>query len=254
MRGVAPRSRSKSSQTSGASRRPRQSWAGVTRSAAKWAAHGRFVPLRHVTRRQARAGSAAAIARTASGRRVVVELQPRRRPAAARLARRHGDRRRPAKDGQRRRDAERIRQLQAMQRAAQRGVVAEFGIAEHRGDVEAGRADLPQQRERQAPFLLEAHASRESARAAAPRASATPRADTTRRPASTRARRSRAPRSPPLGSWPPCPACRNTGAPPRPSVGPASGNWSRRESARRCARGSRPAAAATRARRSTAHR
>ena len=47
----------------------RQSCAGVTRSAAKCAAHGRFVPLRHVTRRHARAGSAAAIARTASGRR-----------------------------------------------------------------------------------------------------------------------------------------------------------------------------------------
>lgn len=66
-RGVVPRSRSKSSQTSGASRCVRQSWAGVTRSAAKCAARGRLEPLRHVTRRHARAGSPAAMARTASG-------------------------------------------------------------------------------------------------------------------------------------------------------------------------------------------
>ena len=42
-----------------------------------------------------------------------------------------------------------------MQRAAQRGVVAKFGIAEHGGDLEARRADLAQQREREPPFLLE---------------------------------------------------------------------------------------------------
>jgi len=65
---VVPRSRSSSNQTSGTSRRRRQSVAGMTRSAVKSAAHARFVPLRHETRRQARAGSCAAIARTASGR------------------------------------------------------------------------------------------------------------------------------------------------------------------------------------------
>jgi hypothetical protein len=67
-RGVVPRSRSKSTQTSGASRRARQSCAGVTRKAANCAAHGRWVPLRHVTRRHARAGREAAIFPTASGR------------------------------------------------------------------------------------------------------------------------------------------------------------------------------------------
>ena len=54
VRGVAPRSCSHKSHTSGASRRSRQSWAGVTRTAAKRAAQGRFVPLRQVTRRHAR--------------------------------------------------------------------------------------------------------------------------------------------------------------------------------------------------------
>ena len=46
----------------------RQSCAGVTRTAAKRAAQGRFVPLRHVTLRQARVGNASARARTAIGR------------------------------------------------------------------------------------------------------------------------------------------------------------------------------------------
>ena len=41
---------------------------GVTRTAANRAAQGRFVPLRHVTRRQARPGNASAKARTAIGR------------------------------------------------------------------------------------------------------------------------------------------------------------------------------------------
>ena len=45
-----PSPRSQSSQISGASRRCRQSVAGVTRSAAKSAAHGGLVPLRHATR------------------------------------------------------------------------------------------------------------------------------------------------------------------------------------------------------------
>lgn len=75
------------------------------------------------------------------------------------------------------------------------------------------------------------------------------RAHTGLRPASRHAPRSRAPRSPRLGSWPPCPACRNTGARRRPIVGPAWGNWSHRESARRCVRESWRAAGATRVRR-----
>src|SRR4030095_17056453 len=67
VRGVAPRSCSHRSQISGASRRSRQSLAGVTRTAANRPAHRRFVPLRQVTRRQARAGKANANARTAIG-------------------------------------------------------------------------------------------------------------------------------------------------------------------------------------------
>ena len=68
MRGVRPRSCSHKSHTSGASRRLRHSLAGVTRRAANRAAHGRLVPLRQVTRRQARAGNASATARTVIGR------------------------------------------------------------------------------------------------------------------------------------------------------------------------------------------
>ncbi len=64
MRGVSPRSCSHKSHTSGASRRLRHSFAGVTRRAANRADQGRLVPLRQVTRRQARGGSASASART----------------------------------------------------------------------------------------------------------------------------------------------------------------------------------------------
>ena len=39
-----------------------------------------------------------------------------------------------------------------MERAAQRRVVAEFRVAEHRRDLEAGRPDLSQQREGQRHF------------------------------------------------------------------------------------------------------
>ncbi len=66
MRGVSPRSRSPSSQTSGASRRSRQSCAGVTRTAQKRARHGAFVPLRHDTRRHAPGGWAAPHARAST--------------------------------------------------------------------------------------------------------------------------------------------------------------------------------------------
>ena len=66
-RPVGPRPRSQSSQISGASRRCRQSVAGVTRRAAKSASHGGLVPLRHATRRHARGGNASLSARTLTG-------------------------------------------------------------------------------------------------------------------------------------------------------------------------------------------
>ena len=150
-------------------------------------------PLRHDTRRHARAGNAAAMARTASGRRVVDELESRGVAAAPRSPWRDRHARGPTKDGQRRRDAERIGQLQAMQGPTERRVVAKFGIAQHRGDLKARRPDLPEQGERQTATSPGTATTPESARAAAPRASATPRACTRRPPRSTRAPRSTAP-------------------------------------------------------------
>ena len=133
MRGVAPRSRSHRSQTSGARRRCGQRWAGVTRSAANWAFHGRFRPLRHVTMRHARPAASARRSRA-----------PRRRSC------------RPvAEHGQMRRNPERVGEPGAVEVLPQRPVVPEFRIAEHRGDLKAAARGLPQQRERQAPFLLE---------------------------------------------------------------------------------------------------
>ena len=55
------------------------------------------------------------------------------------------------------RDPQRVGQLGAMQRAAQRGVVAELGIADDGGDREPGRAHLAQQRQGQLPFRREPH-------------------------------------------------------------------------------------------------
>jgi hypothetical protein len=55
------------------------------------------------------------------------------------------------------RDPQRVGQLGAMQRAAQRGVVAELGIAGHGGDREPGRPHLAQQRQGQLPFRRESH-------------------------------------------------------------------------------------------------
>ncbi len=210
MRGVAPRSRSHKSQTSGARRRCGQRWAGVTRSAAKWAFHGRLVPLRHVTTRHARRGNCSAIARTA--RAFVIPL---------------------AEDGQMRRDPEGVGKLGAVEVLTQRPVVPEFRIAQHRRDLHAAGPHLPHQRERQAPFLLEAHRRGDSrtlprvwrqpllghiqGRAQHPRAHARP--------------QRRGDRDLTVGDL--AQACRNTGAPRRPSVDPASENSSRRESRRR---------------------
>ena len=154
-RGVVPRSRSKSSQTSGASRRRAPVVGGGDaqgREVGRPRTIGAVAPRRRVAKR-ARAGWRRWCARlrvdvsSISWSRVGGRLRPGLRGGTA-------TRRRAAKDGQRRRDAERIRQLQAMQGAAQRRVVAEFRVAEHGGDLEARRADLPQQRERQAPLLL----------------------------------------------------------------------------------------------------
>ena len=151
----APRSRSKSSQTSGARRRSRQSWAGVTRSAAKWAAHGRFVPLRHVTRRQARAGSAAAIAGPlrADG---LGDLEARRGTAAAASVaapRRVASRERPSASTRRR--AHRAASVDAACDAGWR--CRRIRHPQHRRDLEARGSDLSQQRQRQAPLLLKPH-------------------------------------------------------------------------------------------------
>lgn len=63
---------------------------------------------------------------------------------------------RAEKDVQVRGDPQRVRQLRAMQGAPQRGAVAVFRIARHRRDREPGRADLPDQRQGQAPPLLKA--------------------------------------------------------------------------------------------------
>ena len=142
------------------------------------------MPLRHVTRRHARAGSAAAIAphrfgAAAVGRAAGASAGGRARRGRAAARPRRGVPRKTVSVDE---TPSAYGSCSAMQRAAQRRVVAEFGIAEHRGHGEAGRADLSQQRQRQAPFLLEPHRRAESGRAAVPRASATPRADTSAAP------------------------------------------------------------------------
>ena len=159
VRGVAPRSCSHKSQTSGASRRSRQSWAGVTRTAAKRAAHGRFVPLRQVTRRQARAGNASAKARTAIGRVSCTSTScDRGRPVRA--TRRDMDGRRAGKHREMPRDPDGIRQAPAVQRAPEGGDVAELGVREHGRDLQPRGARASDQRQRLTPFLLEGRAGR----------------------------------------------------------------------------------------------
>ena len=164
MRGVVPRSRSKSSQTSGASRRSppivrgRHSQRGEVRGPRT---------IRAIAPGDAAPGAGGQLCRDgANGFRAtaVGDLRAGRVRGLAAFAPRDGDRWRPAEHGQRRRDAERVRQLQPVQRPTQRGVVAEFGIAEHRGDVEPGRTDLAQQCERQPPLLLKPHRRRNFAR------------------------------------------------------------------------------------------
>ena len=135
VRGSAPRSRSQSSQTSGASRRSRHSWAGVTRTAQKRARHGGFVPLRHVMRRHCggslRRGPHARLDGQRVGRQLRARARPAGRAAGAAGALQHGCAEKHLHIG---RDAQRIRQLRAMQRAPQRGVVAELGVGDDRRD------------------------------------------------------------------------------------------------------------------------
>jgi hypothetical protein len=52
------------------------------------------------------------------------------------------------------------RQFRSMQRAAQRGVVAKLGIADHLRQLKSARADLSQQRQGEPPLFLEAHGTR----------------------------------------------------------------------------------------------
>ena len=178
----------------------------------------------------------------------------RPRAALADEWRGRGHRGRAGEDGQRRRHAQRIRQLRAVQRAAQRGVVAKLGIAQHRRHGDPAGAHLAQERERQVAISPGTARSPECGRAAAPRASATPPANTSSRPASTRGRRSTARPSPPPDNWRSCPACRSTAARRRPTGCPAWGSSCRRESARPRDRAPWRAGAATRARPPTAHR
>ncbi len=72
---------------------------------------------------------------------------------------RRDERRRAHKDREIGRHAQRVRQAGAMERPSQRGVVAELGIADHRGEREARRADLTQ-RQRLLPFGGEGHRRR----------------------------------------------------------------------------------------------
>ena len=170
MRGVGPRSRSHSNQTSGAMRRWRHSWPGVTRSARKRARHGRLVPLRHVITPPRARGLRG---RERDGRhRRNARCQDATRPRTAEPDQGIGrdERGRAQKDLQVRRDPQRIRQLGAMQRAAQRGVVAELGIAQDGGHGDPAGAHLPQQRQREAPFLLKLHRRPECAHGAVGRA------------------------------------------------------------------------------------
>ena len=145
----------------------RQSCAGVTRTAQKRARHGRFVPLRHDTSRHWRGVWVAAHARAST---VCVSGGKRRRVRGrpfARQRRRRFERGRSQEHLEIGRDAQGVGQLGAMQRAAQRGVVAELGIADHGRDREPGRAHLAQQRQGQLPFRRESHGRRESGPASA---------------------------------------------------------------------------------------
>ena len=82
-------------------------WPGVTRSAAKSASHGGLVPLRHSTRRHARARQR--VAERAHADRPPGRASPSRRLRGGGCCAIDAQRRRPAEDRQRRRDAQGIR-------------------------------------------------------------------------------------------------------------------------------------------------
>ena len=127
----SPSARSQSSQTSGASRRSRQSCAGVTRVAQKRARQAGCVPLRHDTTRHARAGCVAAQARASMAGTSGASVGPRcagaRCPRCGAARRGRACRRKTLSVG---RDAQGVRQLRAMQGAPQRRALAELRIAE----------------------------------------------------------------------------------------------------------------------------
>ena len=188
MRGVRPRSCSHKSHTSGASRRLRHSLAGVTRRAANRAAHGRLVPLRQVTRRQAQDGNARATARTVRGPRVVHQHQLRARSARARAGR-NMNRGRATKHRQVARDPERIRQLPPDAAcAATRGDIPEYpGVRHDSSHAQTRAAGASNQRERLAPFLLKRRVGSEGwPPLAGPHPRSRTAATTARRPAATR--------------------------------------------------------------------
>ena len=129
----------------------RQSWAGVTRTAANRAVRVGCAPFRHVMRRQSAGGNWAAQSRTAIARTgVTIVARVRGRPR--RIAAGGVSRGRVVKTVRWEETAHRIRQPQPMQGRAKRGHVAEFGVGEDRRPREPRRARVVQQAEGQPPF------------------------------------------------------------------------------------------------------
>ena len=144
VRGVVPRSRSQSNQTSGGSRRCRQLPAAPDTgpSTVKTDAPGRLLGCEggHAARLDAR--------RQAWARR-----------ASSRVGR-GAQARRAAEDRQRRRNPHGIRQPPPMQGRPKDAVVAELGIGQHPAELEAAGAHLAEQRQRLPPLLLKRHVRR----------------------------------------------------------------------------------------------
>ena len=174
-----PRSRSQSNQTSGATRRSRQSCAGVTRCATEAGAPRAIRAVAPGDEAPRLAGCAAAeraltaTALDVGGQSVACAGGPCRRavPAASRAG----------VPGKTVSVDDTPNAYGSFARCSVRRNVA---LSPNSASPDDGRhrdpagAHLPQQRQRQAPFLLEARPSAECARAAAARASATPPADT----------------------------------------------------------------------------
>ena len=158
------------------------------------------------------------------------------------------------KDLQIGRHAKRIRQVHPMQRAPQRRVVAEFGIADDRGQLKPARANLAQQRQGEPPLLLKAHGARNLS--ALTRVRCQPRLGQIQRgPQHPRARprpQRRRHRDLAVGDLPQAAAVLRRATPTE--CGPCFGKLVPSRISTRYARGSPCGAAATRARRSTALR